>query len=142
MGLGAALGEGFGDILEGYEPDDAFGFVGYVICFVLAGYMIGNRPRNWALVGAACILGAFIQAVIEAATFLVFGEEALPVAVQSAIGNTVTHGIVLGLVPTLILIPLLHGRIERLLGFAPKGRGLQDEGGDEAERRSTERERA
>ena len=142
VGLGAALGEGFGDILEGYEPDDAFGFVGYVVCFVLAGYMIGNRPRSYILVSAACLLGAFVQAVLEAVTFLIFGSEALPVAVQSALGNTLTHGVVLGVIPTLILIPLLHGRIERLLGFAPKERDQQEEVGERAEQRSTERERA
>lgn len=142
VGLGAALGEGFGDILEGYEPDDAFGFVGYVLCFVLAGYMIGNRPRNWALVTAACLLGAFVQAVMEAATFLIFGEEALPVAIQSAIGNTITHGIILGIIPTLILIPLLHGRIERLLGYAPLGQEHEKEDDEEAAQRTRERERA
>ena len=141
VGLGAALGEGFGDIIEGYEPDDAFGFIGYVVCFVLAGYMIGNRPRNWLLVSAACLLGAFVQAVMEAATFLIFGSEALPVAIQSALGNTLTHGVVLGLVPTLILILLLHGRIERLLGFAPKGED-HEEDGEEVAQRARDKERA
>lgn len=139
VGLGAALGEGFGDIIEGYEPDDAFGFVGYVVCFVIASYMIRNRPRNWLLVSLACIVGAFVQAVFEAATFLIFGEEALPVAIQSAIGNTITHGIILGLIPTLILIPLLYGRIERFLGYAPKGKGEEEE--EEQEETSDERER-
>lgn len=139
VGLGAALGEGFGDILEGYEPDDAFGFVGYVICFVIAGYVIGDRPRNWLLVSLACLVGAFVQAVLEAATFLIFGGEALPVAIQSALGNTLTHGVVLGIVPTLILIPLLYGRIERLLGFAPKGEEREED--EEAGRRARERER-
>lgn len=143
IGLGAALGEGFGDILEGYEPDDAFGFVGYVVCFVIAGYMIGNRPRNWALVSLACVLGAFVQAVFEAVTFLIFGSEALPVAIQSAIGNTLTHGVVLGIIPTLILVPLLYGRIERLLGFAPKGKAQDGDHEEEgAARRDRERERA
>lgn len=141
VGLGAALGEAFGDILEGYEVDDAFGFVGYLICFVVAGYIIRNRPRNWLLVSVACIVGAFLQAVIEAATFLVFGEEALGIAIYSALGNTITHGIILGIIPTLILIPLLHGRIERFLGFAPVGQ-KQDEEEEETRERSAERERA
>ncbi len=127
VGLGAALGEGFGDILEGYEPDDAFGFVGYIICFVLAGYIIRNRPRNWGLVIVACIVGAGIQAIIEASTFLLFGEEALTVAIWSAVGNTITHGVIWGVIPLLILIPLLHGRIERFLGFAPLGMDEEEE---------------
>ena len=140
IGLGAALGEGFGDILEGYEPDDAFGFVGYVVCFVIAAYIIRNRPRNWILVSLACVVGAFIQAAFEAATLLLFGEEALPVAIWSGIGNTLTHGIALGLIPTLILIPLLHGRIERLLGYAPLGeKREEEEEKEESRERSAER---
>jgi hypothetical protein len=137
VGLGAALGEGFGDILEGYEPDDAFGFVGYIVCFVVAGYIIRNRPRNWGLVIAACIVGAGIQAVLEASTFLRFGEEALTVAVWSAIGNTITHGVIWGIIPLLILIPLLHGRIERFLGYAPLG--MNEEVGEERPETSTQR---
>lgn len=120
VGLGMALGEGFGDILEGYEVDDAFGFIGYILTPVIAAYIIRNRPRNWLLVSLACIVGAFVQAVIEASTFLLFGEEALPVAIQSAIGNTITHGILWGAIPAVILVPLLYGRIERFLGYAPK----------------------
>lgn len=128
VGLGAALGEAFGDVLEGYEVDDPFGFVGYFFCFVLAAYIIRNRPRNWVLVSVACVVGAFVQAVLEAATFLIFGEESLPIAVYSALGNTLTHGIIWGVIPTLILIPLLHGRIERFLGYAPKGAEAEAEG--------------
>ena len=141
VGLGAALGEGFGDILEGYEIDDPLGFVGYLLGFVVAGYIIRNRPRNWLLVSVACIVGAFVQAVPEGAAFLLFGEEALPIAIQSVLGNTVTHGIILGLIPTLILIPLLHGRIERFLGFAPVGEVPGQEGEEEQES-ARERERA
>lgn len=121
VGLGAALGEAFGDILEGYEIDDPFGFFGYVLGFAIAGYIIGNRPLNRLRVSIACVVGAFVQAVIEASTFLIFGGEALSVVILSALGNTVTHGVVLGVIPTLILVPLLHGRIERFLGFVPRG---------------------
>ena len=137
VGLGAALGEGFGDILEGYEPDDAFGFVGYVICFVVAGYIIRNRPRNWGLVIAAVLVGTFLQSVIEASTFLLFGEEALTVAIWSAVGNTITHGVIWGIIPLLILIPLLHGRIERFLGYAPLD--MEDEEEEEPARKTRQR---
>lgn len=158
VGLGAALGEGFGDILEGYEIDDPFGFFGYIICFGLAGYIIRNRPRNWLLVSVACIVGAFIQALIEALTFFVFGlpevsSAELPgfldflaggspvlITVWATIGNTITHGVILGLIPLLILIPLLYGRIERLLGFAPV-EGTEEEEEEEEEERSAERAR-
>jgi len=115
-----------------------------IICFAIAGYIIGNRPRNYLLVSVACIVGAFVQAVMEAATFLVFGEEALNVAILSAFGNTATHGIALGLIPTLILIPLLYGRIERFFGYAPAEDRRGGGGGPRAggEVRERERERA
>jgi hypothetical protein len=68
----------------------------------------------------ACIVGAFVQAVIEASAFLVFGEEGLSVAIFSALGNTVTHGIILGAIITIPLVKALHGRLERLLGYTPQ----------------------
>jgi len=62
-----------------------------------------------------------VQAFIEASSFLIFAEEALNVALLSAAGNTLTHGVIWGVIPMLILIPLLHGRIERFLGYSPQG---------------------
>ncbi len=109
VAIGAALGEAFGDILEGYEVDDPFGFAGYFIGFIVAGYIIRNQPRNPLLLSVAALAAAFINAVFEAGTFLVFGEEGLSVAVISALGNTVTHGLVWGVIPLVILAPLLHG---------------------------------
>jgi hypothetical protein len=117
--LGAAVGEAIGDIIEGFEVDDPFGFFGYFLGFAVAGYLIGNRPLNWVRVTVACIVGALVQAVIEASAFIAFGEEGLGVAVYSALGNTITHGILLGALVTVPLIYALHGRIERLLGFTP-----------------------
>ena len=119
IALGAAVGEAIGDIIEGYEVDDPFGFFGYFIGFAVAGYLIGGKPLSWARVTLACIVGALLQAVIEASAFLVFGEEGLVVAIYSALGNTITHGILLGVLVTVPLIYALHGRIERLLGFTP-----------------------
>jgi hypothetical protein len=120
--LGAAVGEAIGDIIEGYEVDDPFGFAGYFLGFAVMGYLVANRPLDWRRVSLACLVGAFVQAVIEASAFLVFGEEGFFVAVYSALGNTVTHGILLGAAVTVPLVYALHGRIERLLGFAPLSR--------------------
>lgn len=120
IAVGAAVGESIGDIIEGYEVDDPFGFFGYFIGFAVVGYLIRGRPLNWVRVALACIVGSAVQAVIEASAFLVFGEEGLAVAVYSALGNTVTHGILMGAVVTVPLVRALHGRLERLLGFAPQ----------------------
>jgi hypothetical protein len=120
IAIGAAVGEGIADILEGYEVDDVFGFAGYVLAFVIAGYMMKGQPLNWPRVGMACIVGGLVQAVIEASAFLVFGEEGLGVTLTTAAGNTVTHGLVLGALVTVPLVRALHGRVEHLLGFAPR----------------------
>lgn len=122
IALGAAVGEAMGDIIEGYEVDDPFGFFGYFIGFAVAGYIIGDRPLKWLRVTVACIIGSAVQAVIEASAFIVFDEEGVGVAAWSALGNTVTHGIILGAVVTVPLVFALHGRIERLLGFTPLSR--------------------
>jgi hypothetical protein len=55
-------------------------------------------------------MAGFLQAVIEASSFLIFGEESLGVTVQSALGNTLTHGILWGVIPVLLLVPALHAR--------------------------------
>lgn len=119
---GAALGEGLGDIIEGYEVDDVFGLVGYVIAFAVAGYIIYNRPDRKIRLAVAGLVAGLVQAIPEASAFLLFGEEALPVAVVSAAGNTVTHGLLWGAVPLLLVVPALHGRVERLLGFPALGK--------------------
>lgn len=119
VAIGAAVGEAIGDIIEGYEVDDPFGFAAYIIGFAVAGYLIGGKPMNKMKVIVGCLIGALVQAVIEASAFIVFDEEGLGVAALSALGNTGTHGIVLGSLVTIPLIYALHGRIERLLGFTP-----------------------
>ncbi|GAB2734480.1 hypothetical protein GCM10027174_04150 [Salinifilum aidingensis] len=117
--IGAAVGEAIGDILEGYEVDDPFGFAGYFVGFAVAGYLMSGKQLNWLRISTACLVGSLVQAVIEGSAFLVFGEEGVGVTVYSALGNTVTHGIVLGALVTVPLAYALHGRIERLLGFTP-----------------------
>jgi hypothetical protein len=119
VALGAALGELLRDMFEGYEIDDPIGTIGYVVGFVLAGYLIGNRPWSKARLIGAGVVSGFVHAVIEASSFLLFSKETLEIALWSAFGNTVTHGIIMGAIPLVFLLPRLHGRIERYLGFAP-----------------------
>ena len=125
VGLGASLGEFLRDMLEGYEIDDPFGAVGYAVAFVLAGYVIHNRPLSKVRLSIAAVLAGFVQALSEAAAFLLFGEETLKIAIWSAAGNTVTHGLIMGAIPLVLIVPQLHGRIERYMGFAPRGREPQ-----------------
>jgi hypothetical protein len=120
-GLGATLGEFLRDLLEGYEIDDPIGAIGYVVAFTIAGYMVGERPLSKGRLFAAALVAGAVQAAFEASTFLVFGEETWGVALWSGIGNTVTHGLVMGAIPLMMIMPQLYGRIERYMGFAPRG---------------------
>ena len=121
IALGVALGEGLRDLMEGYEVDDPIGFVAYIVGFTIAGYVIGVRPLNRVVLFAGAVACAAVQGAMEASSFLIFGEEGLGVAAMTALGNTLTHGVVMGGIPLLFLVPALHGRFERHLGFAPKG---------------------
>lgn len=119
IGAGAALGEGVRDLIEGYEVDDPFGFVGYILAFGIAGWIIAERPLSkWRLVLAGLFAGAF-QAVFEAGALILIDSEAAGVALLSLIGNTLTHGLLWGVLPLLVAVPRIYGRIEGLLGFAP-----------------------
>lgn len=120
VGLGAALGEALRDLLEGYEIDDPVGFFGYILAFWVAGFVTGARrtgPLRLAVVGP---LAAALQSGVEASSFLVFGEAGVRTAVLSFFGNIITHGVLLGTLPLLWLVPQLHGRVERYLGFEPR----------------------
>jgi hypothetical protein len=129
VALGGMLGEFLRDMLEGYEIDDPIGAVAYVVAFTLAGYVIHNRPLSkWRLVLAG-VLAGLVQAVIEASSFVIFSEEVLEVALWSAAGNTITHGLLMGALPLVWIVPRLYGRIERYLGFAPRGTTAQDRPG-------------
>lgn len=121
VGLGVALGEGLRDLMEGYELDDPFGFIGYIVAFVLAGLVISARPLNRGMLAVGAVLCGAVQAAFEAATFLLFGKESVPVAITSWVGNTITHGVLWGALPLMYFAPKMHGRFERFLGFAPKG---------------------
>ena len=121
IGLGVALGEGMRDLMEGYELDDPIGFFGYVAGFWSASQIYALAPRNIFILIIGAIVCGFVQAAIEASSFLLFGAEGWIVTVESALGNTVTHGIIWGAFPLLFLVPALRGKFERNLGFAPVG---------------------
>ncbi|MEO1657568.1 MAG: hypothetical protein AAFR65_07590 [Pseudomonadota bacterium] len=138
IGLGAALGEGLRDLMEGYELDDPIGFVGYILGFWLASAIFSLAPRNRLILVVGSVLGAGIQAVIEASSFLLFGSEGLPVALWSAAGNTISHGVIWGAIPLLIILPRLDGRVAEPLGFEPRGRRAEPlRGGDGSAERGT-----
>jgi hypothetical protein len=111
VGLGAAVGEGVLDIVEGYELDDPVGFVGYVVGFTLFGrylHRVAPDPTARRAQVIAAILGASVQALFEALAFVLFAADVRPLdAVLSVAGNTVTHGVVLGAVPLVALYPRL-----------------------------------
>lgn len=121
IGFGAALGEGFLDLIEGYEFDDPFGFVGYVVGFTVAGWVFDRDPSSWVGLTVGAVVGAFIQAIFEGYALVLIEGEAVEAALISIAGNTITHGIIIGIVPLVPCVTALHGRIERFLGFAPKG---------------------
>lgn len=125
IGLGVALGEGLRDLMEGYELDDPIGFIGYVIGFWVAAKIFQVAPGNRLVLVVGSVVCAFIQAAVEASSFLLFGSEALTVAIVSTFGNTVSHGIIFGAIPLFFLIRALEGRFEAHLGFAPRGSATQ-----------------
>jgi hypothetical protein len=118
VGLGAALGEGALDVVEGYELDDPIGFLGYVFGFTVFGWYLheaADDPTSWSSLTAGAVLGACVQAVFEALAFFVFAATASPLdATISVIGNTLTHGVVLGAIPLVILVRTLPTVADRI----------------------------
>ncbi|MFC7141355.1 hypothetical protein ACFQMA_16140 [Halosimplex aquaticum] len=119
VGLGAALGEGVIDVFEGYELDDPVGFIGYVVGFTAFGWYVHEvstdprRPRS-LLVGAT--LGAFVQAAFEGVAYLAFEASAGYVGASvSVVGNTAAHGVILGGLPLVVLLPRVSDRLERFV---------------------------
>jgi hypothetical protein len=51
-------------------------------------------------VAIAAAVAGFLHAAIEATAFIIFSEETPYIAFWSAIGNTITDGIILGTIPT------------------------------------------
>jgi hypothetical protein len=110
LGLGAAMGEGAHDIAEGYEPDEPLGFVGFVVGFALFGYIlhrVAPDPTDRRYQVGAAVLAGFVQAVFEGFAFLFDRGFTATEAVISVAGNTVTHGLVLGAIPLVLLYPVV-----------------------------------
>jgi hypothetical protein len=120
--LGAAVGEGVLDLVEGYEVDDPFGFVGYVLGFTLAGRFMDD-PDDFTRVAVGAVLGAFLQATTEGLALWLLGGESVVGATTSVLANTVTHGVIMGVIPLVPALVALRGRVERYLTFvrAPDG---------------------
>jgi hypothetical protein len=119
VGLGGAIGEGILDVFEGYELDDPIGFLGYILGFVAFGWYlesVADDPRAPLSLTVGAVLGAFVQAVLEGIAFFIFEASASPLdTALSVAGNTVTHGVVLGAVPLIIILPYLRERIGSLM---------------------------
>ena len=134
--LGAATGElGFSEIMRGQ-----FGGLGEVEKFItvtigvyLAGRMVHN-PRNRAVVGAAALTGTAVQLLLGTIVdilkvqFAIEEFEAvagLPESVVATEGfaflnDLAFSGNLFCLLPTLLLVPKLYGKIEPLLGMKPR----------------------
>jgi hypothetical protein len=121
IGVGGAIGEAIGDIIEGYAIDDPFGFIGYIVGFTVAGYLLKDTDADdYVRLSLAAIIGAFVQIGIEALGTLIVSGEAISVYAAIVAGNTITHGILLGLIPLIPTVAALDGRVERFLGEAAR----------------------
>jgi hypothetical protein len=121
IGVGGAIGEAIGDVIEGYAVDDPFGLVGYVVGFTVAGYLLKDTDANdYVRLSLAAVIGAFVQIAIEGLGALIVSGDALSVYATIVAGNTLTHGILLGLIPLIPTVAALDGRVERFLGEAAR----------------------
>lgn len=111
---GATIAEGILDFFEGIEPDEPFGWAGYLVGFTVAGYFLTD-PSDTVRLAIGAVLGAFIQFAIEGLAFIVIEGEAMSVYLTALAGNTVTHGIILGAIPLIPTVTALRGRMERVL---------------------------
>ena len=116
IGLGAATAEGFLDVFEGYELDDPVGFLGYVIGFTVFGWYlekVAADPESSRSLTVGAVLGALVQASFEGAAFFLFDPAVgFSDPAVSVVGNTVTHGVLLGAVPLVALRRAFADRFE------------------------------
>ncbi|MFB6281132.1 MAG: hypothetical protein ABEH40_03840 [Haloferacaceae archaeon] len=120
--VGATIAEGILDFFEGMEPDEPFGWAGYLVGFTIAGYFMKN-PNDTVKIAVGAVLGGVIQFAIEGLAFLVIEGEAVSVYLTSLAGNTLTHGVVLGAIPLIPVVSALQGRMERVLAPAAQQSG-------------------
>ncbi len=117
---GAAVGEALLDVLEGYEVDDPFGFLGYVAGFLAFAWIVHRvapapTDRRWLVVAA--LVGALVQAAFEGLAFLLVGGVGPAGAAASVAGNTLTHGLLVGALPLIALVAVVESRV-RAVGDA------------------------
>ena len=138
--LSAALGAATGELVFSEIMLGQFGGLGELEKFLtvtigvyVAGRMVKN-PKNYKMVGIAAITGTALQLAMGAVVdickvqFAVEDFEAvagLPESVFATEGfaflnDLLFSGILFCLLPTLFLVPKLYGKIEPLLGMAPR----------------------
>ena len=138
--LSAALGAATGELVFSEIMLGQFGGLGELEKFLtvtigvyVAGRMVKN-PKNYKMVGIAAIAGTALQLAMGAVVdickvqFAVEDFEAvagLPESVFATEGfaflnDLLFSGILFCLLPTLYLVPKLYGKIEPLLGMAPR----------------------
>jgi len=115
--VGATMAEGILDFFEGIEPDEPFGWAGYLVGFTVAGYFMKD-PDKRVMLAIGAVLGGFIQFAIEGLVFIVVESEAMSVYLTALAGNTVTHGIILGAIPLIPVVGALKGRMQRVMAPA------------------------
>ncbi|MFB6294087.1 MAG: hypothetical protein ABEH60_07490 [Halonotius sp.] len=115
--VGATIAEGTLDFFEGIEPDEPFGWAGYIVGFTVAGYFMKD-PSDTVKLALGAVLGGFVQFAIEGLVFIVVEGKAITVYATSLAGNTVTHGIILGAIPLIPVVSALQGRMSRVLAPA------------------------
>jgi hypothetical protein len=88
-----------------------------VVGFTLFGWYlhrVADDPTAVRAQATAALLGAFVQATFEALAVVVFASGTNPVGpVLSIAGNTLTHGVVLGAIPLVVLYPWLEPYVRR-----------------------------
>ncbi|MFB6250595.1 MAG: hypothetical protein ABEI27_02730 [Halobellus sp.] len=115
--VGATMAEGILDFFEGLEPDEPFGWAGYIVGFTIAGYFMKD-PSDTVKLAIGAVLGGFIQFAIEGLSLVLISGDALSVYLTSLAGNTLTHGVILGAIPLIPVVSALQGRMERVLAPA------------------------
>ena len=138
--MSAALGAATGELVFSEIMLGQFGGLGELEKFITVtiGVYIAGRlvrdPKNRAMVGAAAMSGVVIQQVLGCIVDICkvqFGVEdfeavaGLPESVFATEGfaclnDILFSGILFCLLPTLYLVPKLHGKIEPLLGMQPR----------------------
>lgn len=138
--LSVALGAATGEIIFSEIMLGQFGglgefkkFITLVIGIYIAGRMVKD-PKNKKMVGIAAITGTAVQLILSAIVDILLVKlavenfEAVPglpasiVFTESfeVVNDLLFSGILFCLLPTLYMVPKLHGKIEPLMGMKPK----------------------